>query len=105
MRILTGHQTLWIAYHYIQEVVHQRQVELFFINSADNPADMFTKNLGRIKFTQFQGTLGLEIYLSKNALNTSTGVQSKGECQASVCAVSRVIGERHNAEPQAWPQQ
>ena len=69
-----------IRYHYIREVVQQRQVELFFINGADNPADMFTKNLGRIKFTQFRGTLGLEIYSSKNALNTSTGVQSEGEC-------------------------
>lgn len=69
-----------IRYHYIREVVQQRQVELFFINGADNPADMFTKNLGRTKFTQFRGTLGLEIYSSQNALNTSTGVQSEGEC-------------------------
>ena len=35
-----------IRYHYIREVVQQRKVELFFINGSENPADMFTKNLG-----------------------------------------------------------
>ena len=53
-----------IRYHYIRGVVQQRKVELFFINGTDNPADMFTKNLGRTKFTQFRSTLGLQIYSS-----------------------------------------
>jgi len=69
-----------IRYHYIWEVVRQRQIKLYFINGADNPADMFTKNLGCVKFTQFRSTLGLEIYSSQNTSNTSTGVQSVGEC-------------------------
>ena len=49
-----------IQFHYVREVVQQRKVELFFINGSDNPADMFTKNLGHIKFTQFRATLGLQ---------------------------------------------
>ena len=32
-----------IRYHYIQGVVQQRKVKLFFINGTDNPADMFIK--------------------------------------------------------------
>ncbi len=69
-----------ICYHYIQEVVQQCQIKLYFINGADNPADMFTKNLGHVKFTQFRSMLGLKIYSSQNTSNTSTSVQSAGEC-------------------------
>ena len=64
-----------IRFHYVREVVQQRKVELFFINGSDNPADMFTKNLGRIKFTQFRATLGLQIYSSDNAQSTAIAVQ------------------------------
>ena len=53
-----------IRYHYIRGVVQQCKVELLFINGTDNPADMFTKNLGHTKFTQFCSTLGLQIYSS-----------------------------------------
>ena len=59
-----------IRFHYVRELVQQRKVELFFINSAENPADMFTKNLGRTKFTQFRSSLGLQIYSSSNAHST-----------------------------------
>ena len=59
-----------IRYHYIREVVQQRKVELFFINGSENPADMFTKNLGRTKFTQFRDALGLQIYSSDDAQST-----------------------------------
>ncbi len=44
------------------EVLHSKQVELLFIEGAENPADLFTKNLGHIKFTKFREQLGLEIY-------------------------------------------
>ena len=33
---------------------------IFFINGDQNPADMFTKNLGSVKFLKYQGELGLE---------------------------------------------
>ncbi len=41
-----------------------KQVELLFIEGAENPADLFTKNLGHIKFTKFREQLGLEPYLA-----------------------------------------
>jgi hypothetical protein len=39
-----------------------KQVELFFIPGIDNPADMFTKNLGHVKFEQHRLQLGLEFH-------------------------------------------
>ncbi|KAL1658074.1 hypothetical protein GGF50DRAFT_121205 [Schizophyllum commune] len=39
-----------IRYHYIRELVEEKEVELFFIDGNNNPADMFTKNLGHVKF-------------------------------------------------------
>ena len=53
-----------ICYHYIREVLRLKQVELLFIEGAENPADLFTKNLGCIKFTKFREQLGLEFYNS-----------------------------------------
>jgi hypothetical protein len=51
-----------LRYHYIREVIRSKKIELLFIEGAENPADLFTKNLGRIKFTKFREQLGLEIY-------------------------------------------
>src|SRR5260370_6244361 len=48
-----------IRYHYVREVVKNKQVELFFIDGAENPAAMFTKNLGRTKFLKFMEQLRL----------------------------------------------
>ena len=42
-----------LRYHFIRNVVQNKQVELFFIEGASNPADLFTKNLGRVKFQKF----------------------------------------------------
>jgi len=53
-----------LRYHYIRDVVRLKQVELYFIEGAENPADMFTKNLGRVKFLKFREQLGLEFYSS-----------------------------------------
>jgi hypothetical protein len=52
-----------LRYHFIRDVVHLKQVELFFIEGAENPTDMFTKNLGCIKFLKFREQLGLLIHL------------------------------------------
>ena len=49
-----------IRYRYICELVVAKEVELQFMPGEMNPADMFTKNLQKIKFTQFQNQLGLE---------------------------------------------
>ena len=51
-----------LCYHYIREVIHEKKIELFFLEGAENPADLFTKNLRRIKFQKFREQLGLEFY-------------------------------------------
>ncbi len=53
-----------ICYHYICKLVKEKEVELFFIDGSDNPADLFTKNLGRTLFLKFRLQLGLKFYLS-----------------------------------------
>ena len=54
----TKHIDIW--YHYIHEVVSAKKVELMFVPGEMNPADMFTKNLGKIKFIKFRNHLGLD---------------------------------------------
>ena len=50
-----------VKYHFIRDaVLVHKLVELFYIPGTDNPADMFTKNLGRVKFREFRSQLGLE---------------------------------------------
>ena len=51
-----------LRYHYIREVIRQKQIELLFVEGAENPADLFTKNLGRIKFLTYREQLGLQFY-------------------------------------------
>ena len=53
-----------LRYHFIRDMVQKKQVKLFFIEGASNPADLFTKNLGRIKFQKFREQLGLQFYSS-----------------------------------------
>ena len=53
-----------IRFHYIREVVDRCLVELYFINGEENPADLLTKNLGRVKFQKFRAMLGLEFFNS-----------------------------------------
>ena len=52
-----------IHYHYIRQCIEDRNIELMFIEGSNNPANMFFKNLGNIKFSKFRETLGLEFYL------------------------------------------
>ncbi len=54
----TKHIDVW--YHYARECVEEKRVELVWIPTDENPADMFTKNLGHVKYLQFRNTLGLE---------------------------------------------
>ena len=49
-----------ICFHYICELVVAKEVGLQFVPGEMNPTDMFTKNLQKIKFTQFQNQLGLK---------------------------------------------
>ena len=49
-----------IHYHRISESVMKGKVELYFIDGAENPADLLTKNLPCEKFTKVRAQLGLQ---------------------------------------------
>ena len=53
-----------IRYHYVRQLIIEKKIELFFVEGAENPADLFTKNLGVQKFSKFREQLGLEFYSS-----------------------------------------
>ena len=53
-----------IRYHYVRQLVEEKIIELFFVEGAENPADLFTKNLASPKFIKFRNQLGLEFYSS-----------------------------------------
>ena len=53
-----------IHYHYVRQLVEEKIIELFFVEGAENPADLFTKNLASPKFVKFREQLGLEFYSS-----------------------------------------
>ena len=54
-----------IRYHYIREVHEKGIVDVFYIDGNDNPADIFTKNLGVVKFLKFRSQLGLHFQESR----------------------------------------
>ena len=47
------------AYHWIRDQVDQKQIAVSHVPGDENPADIFTKPLGRLKFTKFRAMLGL----------------------------------------------
>jgi len=49
-----------ICYHRICKSVAKGNVELFFIDGAENPTDLLTKNLPCEKFMKFRAQLGLQ---------------------------------------------
>ena len=49
-----------ICYHGIHESITNGKIELFFINGAENPTDLLTKNLPCEKFVKFKVQLGLQ---------------------------------------------
>ena len=49
-----------IRYHGICESIANGKVKLFFIDGAENPADLLTKNLPCEKFMKFRAQLGLQ---------------------------------------------
>ena len=50
-----------IRFHYIRELIEHGDVQVLFVQGAENPADILTKNLGHTKFTKFRPMLGLTI--------------------------------------------
>jgi hypothetical protein len=47
------------TYHWICNLVDQRQIAISHVPGNENPADIFMKPLGKLKFTKFQGMLRL----------------------------------------------
>ena len=42
-----------IQYHFVHDMVLDNKVQLYYIEGSENPTDMFSKNLGYIKFFKF----------------------------------------------------
>ena len=66
-----------IRFHYIRERVEMGQIELFYVQTEDNIADILTKNLAIVKFSKFKDLLGIEFHenqpfqkLTPNAIET-----------------------------------
>ena len=49
-----------IRYHYVREKVQEDEIALSYIPGTENPADLLTKNLPRIKFNQLWPLFGLK---------------------------------------------
>ena len=43
-----------IRYHYVRECIEDRKIAIYFIDGSHNPANLFTKSLGEIKFNLFR---------------------------------------------------
>jgi hypothetical protein len=44
----------------VHECIADKKIELYFVPTEDNTADIFTKNLGCLKFERFRGQLRIE---------------------------------------------
>ena len=58
-----------IHYHYVRQLAEEKKIDLFWVEGSNNPADLFTKNLGIEKFEKFRSQLGLEFYSTSSASN------------------------------------
>jgi len=48
-----------IRFHHIREKIENGNVELFYVQTEDNIADILTKNLALVKFKKFRDLLGI----------------------------------------------
>jgi hypothetical protein len=51
-----------VKYHYVRECIAVKKIVLYHVPTQDNTADIFTKNLGRLKFEKFKRQLGIEFH-------------------------------------------
>jgi hypothetical protein len=56
-----------VRYHKIREFVEEERIAIFYVPGTENPADIFTKPLGRVKFEEFRKSLGLVFYSKVDA--------------------------------------
>ena len=47
------------CYHFIRQYVEDKKIEIGFIQIEDQLADIFTKALGRLKFQEMRGQIGI----------------------------------------------
>ena len=47
-------------YHYIRQCVKEKRIEVVYVKTEDQLADVLTKSLGRLKFLEIRGHLGSE---------------------------------------------
>ena len=57
-----GIKHIEIRHHYIWEQVELGTIQLFYVPTNENTADLFTKNLSPTLFLQHRSDLGLEFY-------------------------------------------
>ena len=50
-----------ICYHYIRDLIEDKQIKPYHIDGKENSANILTKNLGQVLFSCFCSSLGLEI--------------------------------------------
>ena len=59
----TGHHNrskhIDTRYHFIRECVEEKKIEISFVRTEDQLADMFTKALGRQKFQEMRDRIGI----------------------------------------------
>jgi hypothetical protein len=48
-----------VRYHFVREIISQKQVEVKKVGTADNPADMLTKPISVAKFKHCLGLVGI----------------------------------------------
>ena len=53
-----------VQFHYVCDLIEQKRIDVVWVPTDKNSADIFTKNLGYIKFKKFRSMLGLEFYSS-----------------------------------------
>ena len=46
-----------IKYHYMHECIAKKKIDMFFVSSEENTANLFTKNLSHLKFEKFRAQL------------------------------------------------
>ena len=51
-----------IKFHYMCECIAEKKINIFFGPSEQNTANLFTKNLGHLKFEKFRAQLGVELF-------------------------------------------
>jgi hypothetical protein len=49
-----------VKYHFVRELIFDGMIEVTFVRTDENIADVFTKNLGREKFVRFIDKLGIQ---------------------------------------------